>query len=330
MKVEEIRSALREWPLEDILKLFSIAYRRLPKETKEEIDELIQAGPKAKAAPKPKKPARRAFKDIYAEAEKLIDNATEGNYYYTNRAVSKKQRSNWRFTVKGLIKELETFQPGEPDYVPSCFLLLDIYDILGRATSFYTFASQDPYHTLGYESQRQCFQSFTDRVLKAPEEELLKRLIQAGCNGDNDYASVDCEFHQVLLEAFAEDLPHARALAGQLFAPVREDYNIHYKGRFLGMITEEQIICHSRYDSLVWFIAATYVWEGRPLDAYAYVREENPNGKNGPEIDLYHLLNYYANDRENFLPIYEAALKDGIKPREELQKQYQKLLKEES
>ena len=50
---------------------------------------------------------------------------------------AKKTRSNWRFTCKKFIADLLAFKEGDPGYKDSLIQLCRLYDIMGRATSFF-------------------------------------------------------------------------------------------------------------------------------------------------------------------------------------------------
>ncbi len=324
MKVEEIRAKLREWPMEDVLKLYSLTYRRLPKEVKEEMDALILAGPGTKPEKKVKKEVLKDMDELEDIILEFVENAKDGKYYYSNREVSKKERSNWRFTVKAFIKDLLAY-PVESEYIHrSNMLLIKLYGILSRACTVYTFASQDPFHTLGYESQSEFLALVAQRVMAAPQDESISELIKVGCNGSKDYMTVDKDCHNVLLDAFQEDFPHVMELAMVVWEPVRSRHETLYKGKVHTIITEDQILSGLRYDSLCWFIVGLYVAEGQCMKAYEFIKEVNPTSYD-PEVDLYKLLSYYVPSGKDWLKIYNEAVKNGIKPRKELQGKAQKM-----
>ena len=331
MKAEEIRNVLKTWKKEDIVKLYTQTYRRVPKAAKEELDLVIRNGMgSGTAAVQKKKDERRDIRELEQEIDIFIERATEGLYYYANRTVSKKERSNWRFTVKRMIKELMSYTPEDIEYDKSNVLLCHIYDILGRAAGFYTFASQDPYHTVGYESQPQFFREICQRVDQSPtdEAEPWDELITVGCNGQNDPETVDDEIHAVLLELFEtpEQLKWARETTEELFQPIRDKYEKNYKDRFSGFVTEDEIITRNKYTSFLWFITAVHMKEGDLAGAYDYVMKSKPNHRD--EVTLYCLLQNYASNEEEWRKLYEMGLDHGIEPREMLRKKYEEIVNE--
>ena len=329
MKAEEIRSALAAWEKEDIVKLYTATYRRLPKEVKEEIDEVIKAGPKQKvtARKKPAEKQKRSINELADEVETLISDAMDGNYYYANRNVSKKQRSNWRLTVKGMIKELMTFTPEDDAYDYSNILLCKLYHILGRACTFYTFVSQDPYHALGYETQIDMLLEICERIRKAKTvtDQVLTQLLVSSLSGYNDRETVNTEAHFAVLDTFETEEERERllALAETVFAPVKAKYEKLYKGHLSFSITEEEIVTQRNYNSLCWFIVAVKVILGRYDEAYHYAMNVDP--ESNKEIDLYCILSYYIEDKEAWIRVYDMAVADSIKPRSSLKEHYQKL-----
>ena len=61
----------------------------------------------------------------------------------------------------------------------------------------------------------------------------------------------------------------------------------------------------------------------RPLDAYEYLKQEDPEDNH--EINLYCILSYYTEDATTWKTLYEAAVADGVKPRDFLRERYEKL-----
>ena len=327
MKVEEIRNQLKSWSQEDIVKLYTKTYRRLPKAVKEEIDEIILTGLRAEKKPVKKVPSKPDLSALEAEINIFIENALNGNYYYSNRTISKKERSNWRFTVKRFIKELEVFNPEDEGFDKSNILLCRIYDILGHATSFYTFASQEPYHTLGYKSQSGFFSQICKRVRDSTTDSLepMKELIRCGCNGNNDFENVDRYIHYAILDTFQEpeEVQDLQNLAQELFVPVRNRYESMYKGKYSSLITEDEIITRGKYESLTWFIAAVMIRQDDLHRAYDFIKDVAPNASR--EIDLYCILSYYADTSDNWKELYNMGIQEGIEPREGLKNKYKKL-----
>ena len=324
MKADEIRKILRDWPMEDLLKLYTQTYRRLPKTVKEEMDEVIREGFQKKSEPKPKQPVRRTMAELVEAIDVLIDYAEKGLYYDDNRTVSKKERSGWRFTVRQFIQELTAYRPEEPEYDESNRQLCRIYQILGRSTMFYTFVSQDPYHALGYESQRAFLSIICDRIRAGScDDEMLTELIRVGCNGLHDGDTTSDEIIRCLIEHFPDDLDRMLHLTEKLFEPVNRYYEQRYNKRGSTYLSEDYMITSNRYKDLGWFKAATLSAMQRYDDAYTFVMDVHFYFS--PEVDLYCLLTYYIPDGEGWMSLYERALKDGIKPRDSLQMRYGKM-----
>ena len=327
MKADEIRTYLKKWNQEDLLKLYTQTYRRVPKDVKEELDEIIQSGFKKEAPKVSKRQEKPNIAALRSEIEQFDRLARDGYYYQPNRTVSKKERANWRFTAKRMIKDACAFRPDDPEYDESNLLLCMLYDLLGYATGFYTFASQDPYHAVGYKSQAECFEMITDRVMRShsDSQEPLRELIRCGCNGRNDYENLDEIIHRILLEDVVNDdmLDEMQALAEELFAPVKEEYDCSYRGQTHFMITEDEIITRDRHESLCWFLVCILLKRGMLRDAYDFAMKNGENQRK--EVDFYILLTHYPLSDEDWIELYQMGLKDGIKPRDTLKEAYAKL-----
>ena len=327
LNAEEIRKQLCSWSQEDLLKLYTQTYRRLPKDVKEDIDTLILEG-----MPSGKRQASRAKAapavDLEALTEKIdvfLELAQDGYYFSPNRTVSKKERANWRFTVKGFIKALRSVpETQKENYRTATLYLIRIYQIMGHACSFYTFASQDPFHAVGYASQTACFEELTRQVLQTDcDHDLIAAYLKAACAGDNDTETLNRQIHGVIYQLFPPDMLRNVILpiAQEVFAPIRNLYKARYKETNSLMIADEQIRAHAAYDSFVWMIAETLHrldgWE----TMYRFIKEEHPETE--AEVSLYIMLQYYTRSDEEFVALYEQGVKDHIKPRESLTADYQ-------
>ena len=323
MKAEEIRNYLKTWKQDDVLKLYTQTYRRLPKHVKEEIDEMIKDGP-ASDKPKQTKPKKSAinFEELEREVNAFIENAMAGYYYYRNSVVPKKKRSAWRFEVKGYLKDLMSIPADSEYYDQSNILLCRLYAVLGRATAFYTLASQDPFHVLGYEKQIDLLAEITDRILAGrPNDEVLKELLKDSLNGYVDYNTLTLSIHRLFYSFFrGRKLEHVVELAKEIFEPIRSRYEEHYSQPSF-MITGDQIVVSRAYESLSEFITGAYMQLQQPMEAYDFAMDTCR--KSDEEIALYVLLTDYTDDEDDWIAIYNRALKDKIEPRESLQERYQ-------
>ena len=328
MKVQEIRTCIEGWSRDDVVKLLTLTYRKVPKgEAKDELDEVIRNG--FSKEPKPKVVERKLpnYDALRDEIDTFCDNAEEGKYYYANRTVSKKERSNWRNTAKRLLGECRKFQPGDEHYDDSNLLLCQLYDILGRGTVVYTFASQEPYTTAGNESQASFFEEICTRVLEGSKsDEAMGALVASCCTGYTDMETSTNTIRRIMLDVFTDrkDREQILRLAETQFAPVKAKHEKLYKNHFSFMITEDQVFTRKKYEAYTWFITETLVRLKGAEEGARYAFEIAPDPVE--EVTLFILLRYHCHEKEDFIKVYEMGVARGIEPRDELKERYNEFL----
>ena len=319
MKIEEVRRAIKEWPEEDKIKLLSMMYRKLPKTAKDEIDCYVENG-MGDGGAKPKKPEKpkQDISKLEEEIEAFVSNAREGNYYYANRSISKKERSNWRNTVKAFLRELREYDEGTEEYNKATLLLCDLYDILGRGTTIYTFATTDTFHTAGFEDQEAFYAELCERVkVGGYQEDVLDKVIYVGCNGSVDYMTSSNMMPRVFAASLStkQRKKHALEIVKKQFEPIKTKYNAFYRKASF-MLTEEKLLARGRFETTGKFVVRLYTSLGMLDDAYNFAMNEKFDFES--EVTLYKLLMYYDLSDQDWITIYEKGIENGIKPRDNL------------
>ena len=150
MKVDELRSILKDYSADDVRKVLVAVYKAIPKKVKEErgIDALINNPnpPKNAAASKTRqKPAEVDPDLVVFDTQDFVSNAEDQNYFAPNRMVPKKKRSNWRFEAKGLYRNLllamaSTAEP--PLLRDAADTLESLYRVLCRGCAYHLLGSR--------------------------------------------------------------------------------------------------------------------------------------------------------------------------------------------
>lgn len=109
LKVAEIREATKGHKKEDLIYILVELYKRVPKAKIEEYDlnNVVKNPTKVKSAKKlSKKKVVRSLPLMQTDFENFIEHTDNGNYFWPNREISKKERLKWRFIAKRFYKEI--------------------------------------------------------------------------------------------------------------------------------------------------------------------------------------------------------------------------------
>ncbi|RPI01996.1 MAG: hypothetical protein EHM72_05235 [Calditrichaeota bacterium] len=163
MKIEEVKNHLANHSPEKLKLAIIEIYRAIPKSIKEskEIDSIIINPDKFVQGRKgAKKPQAPDIELLRIDAEAFIEFARNELYFIPNQFVSKKERSQWRFIVKRLYKELSLSSQVESNLSPAVELLEKLYNLLCYSCSYTIFNSYDSFESIGVEQTE-----FFNRVL---------------------------------------------------------------------------------------------------------------------------------------------------------------------
>ena len=164
MKITDFRKLLTGLNQQDINKIATELYKRIPKSSKEGydgVDYIIRSITEHQTENKNIQTVD--FRSLHDEIDTFLSNANEGYYLKPNRIVSKTERSRWRFAVMHFVKELQKISNTSEDYNDSNIDLLSIYDILSRSCGYYVFRSQDPFAAIG-KTQSEYYKILCQRI----------------------------------------------------------------------------------------------------------------------------------------------------------------------
>ncbi len=170
MLVNELRKEIEKYEKKDLQNIIVELYKKIPKVKKEEynIDEYIK---NINIETKSKK-EEIDFDTLEKRITYFLELVDEGLYARSNRIVSKKERSSWRFNVKQFYKELNNILPNSEDGYEATMLLIKLFTRLSRGTSTLLFSNWDTFKAIGIS---QC--DYYDMI--------IKRLLYNGYTSEN-------------------------------------------------------------------------------------------------------------------------------------------------
>lgn len=329
MKVGEVRTKLKAYKKDELQQLIVEMYKAIPKEVREnkEIDQLIDNPNYLKQKKRSEKQhyENMDFFAVKQDVESFIEHAYQQYYIAPNRMVPKKERSNWRFTAKRLIDQVLAFTT-HPNYKEkSVELYQEIYQLLCYASSHYVFASDEPFSTLK-TTQADFFEQIIllKKRIEDPDKWISDSL-KLVLDHDLDRYTLKIELLAILLEALNNAPLKERAIE---IAEVL----LREKRSKIGRINKKTIKYHDEQylNTLVEMIFITKSELGEYKDAIAFFQKYYLAIRE--EIKLYVLLDFIEADQriEEWLEVYEDAVKKKVEPREVLEYKYKYIKKEKA
>ena len=326
MKVDELRSILKDYSADDVRKVLVAVYKAIPKKVKEErgIDALINNPnpPKNAAASKTRqKPAEVDPDLVVFDTQDFVSNAEDQNYFAPNRMVPKKKRSNWRFEAKGLYRNLLLAKASTADPLllqDAAKALESLYGVLCRGCAYHLFAT-----------------TYTFEAMKVPQTEFFEQLLAAKFSvlHGRDFtdwavkAVVDHELHydvvrtdlcrvlieflrtaelrELALESCAQEIGRCKTTAKRKREPMSFGLpDGHYRSNELAVLGYMLCAALGEFERGVEFFHKHY--------------------KDDSDIPLYVLSRMLLNSKQRELITreFETAEQRGIKPRENLKLLY--------
>ncbi len=174
MKVTELKKMLNE--VDDISvskKVISEVYQLVSNDKKREADLLIKKIIKENVKKKDNQ-EEDPFKTLSEEINSFLENACAGNYYSSNKVISKSDRYNWVSIFKGYLNKLDEITPDSKDYREVVDLYFKLYQLICNACRYRIFITDD-------ESIFDC--------LGICQSDLYKKLVKKVL--DVDYTDID-------------------------------------------------------------------------------------------------------------------------------------------
>ena len=322
MKVSELRNKLKNRKIDELQLLIVEMYKAVPKAVREAkgIDQLIDdpSAFKKKKSNASHISKQLDFPAVEAEVQLFIKNAYDHNYIAPNRIISKKERSGWRITAKRLIDEVAVFSNHPDHYKAGLVLYEELYKLFCYASSYHVFVSEHPFRTLKIEQA-----DFLKRIIllkkkfEYPDKWVTESLTLI-LENEVDFETLPSVLLEVLMEALdnaplkEKMIDIAEKLLQEKQLEMKHTEQIHDK-----YLHEEYI------NNLVEIIFKTKSLLGENEEAVGFYKQNYINTT--AEVKLYILLNWIMDFQrlENWLEVYEKAIKRKIKPRDILQRTYE-------
>ena len=347
MKIADLRALLANASTDDLLKILSELYKRIPKSLKEAPVDGVDIAIKAilshqDIGKKAQKTKTIDFDSLHDQITTFLDYADEGYYISPNRVVPKAQRSKWRFLVMGFIKDIQKIGLNDENYDNSNSDLLSLYTTLCKGCGFYIFRTEDPFASINLP-QTDFYQMLCSRFFaKGFDDENIGALIECCTVVNIDRVSLYSELLSILIDHivdkddiiytinFIKDNEENIARGSVAYSQqssVFSDYSERENHDHLAALAMGLYFKIGEYDK-----GCEYYWD----TCEKYNVNVYPNRKPGQikEVLFYCLLkfvSYFSDDKNLWIKYYEKYSKEyahDVEPRESLVQEYQELKQE--
>ncbi|CAM3255572.1 hypothetical protein [Sporolactobacillus spathodeae] len=329
MRVSELRNALEKYNQDDLSQIVVDLYKIIPKKLRDEkaVDTMLADFQQFKEAEKRKRKESKnvSVNDLEHEITEFIQNAYDQNYLAPNQSIKKKDRPKWRFVVRSYIKNLQQIPVDSAEGKRATTLLEKLYEMLCYASEYIIFNTDDPFRSVGIEQD-----NLFDTVLKRKfavgmDRETIKSAIKQLIN-----CSLGREtLRSFLINVFISNLKIAdtKEIAIEQCIQLKQELE-KQKATPAKKSWESEDSEYRRKEKINDIVETIFRLKINLCDydsAISYFKENIL--ERSKEISLYillHMLEKY--DQKNlWLREYETAVKEGVKPRNQLQFNYQSL-----
>ena len=225
--------------------------------------------------------------------------------------------------MKNYIKELVKIPRDSPDHGDAAELLKKLYGVLCAACNVYLFSTEDPFRSVGIEQTDLCRGVLINVFSSGYTRENIRDMLLMVTTGGLDRETLHIELEFLLLgELEVSDVKYmAIQEAKELIRGMEEELSAQ-TGYSSGRFQKEE--CINELCNMILMTAAALCEPEQEVEYYfKHCRESNK------EIVLYRVLSMlqYMDDDKTWVWAYEYAVKKGIKPREELQEEYDDMMK---
>ena len=327
MKVTELRKVVAAHSADDLRALVVELYKALPKKRKE--DEDLQAmlrrpGEIREIRKWRREPARPDVGSLIYDVESFLEAARNQLYYAPNRIIPKRERSQWRFRVKRFVKDLLAAAEDPEDLPEAAKLLEELYDVLCTASGQWLFPSEDPFRAVGIPQPDFLAHVLTLRQASEPPGDFVRRGLTLALESELDRHTLHAHLMVALLEHLRtpalrelalEECTARRTALGE--EPPRRTGR---RGETTGWSSEHEWRERTRHLSEMGF--RCHLALGQPEEAIEYFRH-HWRWDDNPEVRLFCLLDLReeAGLPDLWCREYDRAVADGVKPRNELERE---------
>ena len=321
MRVNDLRTALKNYDTDTLIEIAVTLYKVIPKGRKEDegLDEILLDFSRGKA-PAKKEPTVD-FDSLKAEIEQFIEYADEQYYYAPNRYVRKEKRSKWRFEVKRFIKDLLSVRGENSE--DAARLLTDIYAMLCYACNYWIFSSDDPFSAVGYKQTDFLRLVLEKLFFSGFDEATVRTAVFLTLDSNVDRETLYTELSGVLVDILKT--PDTKELALKHCIAYKDGYDEYQTSKevfsYKASSWSSDDYRKRRHSNnsvdlyLMLKISLFEIDDGIDYFWKNYVERDR-------EITLYCLLRFLNSQNDLWIREYEKAVANGIKPRDNLKKEY--------
>ena len=321
MRANDLRTALKKYDLDTLIEIAVTLYKKIPKDRKEDegLDEILLDFSSGKA-PVKKEPIVD-FNSLKAEIEQFIEYANEQYYLAPNRYVRKEKRSKWRFEVKRFIKDLLSVRGENSE--DAARLLTDIYAMLCYACNYWIFSSDDPFSAVGYKQTEFLRLVLEKLFFSGFDEASVKTAVFLTLDSNVDRQTLYTGLSGVLVDVLKT--PDTKELALKQCIAYKDGYDEYQSSKKVFSYKASSWSSddyrkrrHSNNSVDLYLMLKFSLYEFKDGIDYFwknYVERDR-------EITLYCLLRFLNSQNDLWIREYEKAIANGIKPRDNLQKEY--------
>lgn len=329
MKISEVRNIIKDYKNDDLQYLVAELYKLVPKQKLQEndVDEMISHVEEIRSAPKVKKKTVKEIQsidDLVREVDELILDAKNEYYLRPNNIIPKKERSKFRFKVKGYYTALlKNYNTGE-DAVKAAEALRKLYELMCYGCVYYITNSNDQFRSVGIE-QTVFFESVVRKnFLVCKDEAMIEKMLMLVSERGLSYTSLNEYMEHILLEYL--DTSSVQEMAIQKAKELYDKYYepVQSRSRFSGIDIDGR-----RPQVMADMITCIHFRRGEYEKGIEYYKNHFVNYTNDREIMYYCLLRWLKKFdlKKYWLKEYEKEVKEKLDIREETIEEYQYLKK---
>ena len=321
MRVNDLRTVLKKYDPDTLIEITVMLYKIIPKSRKEDegLDEVLLDFSHGKA-PVKKEPVVD-FNSLKAEIDQFTEYAEEQYYFAPNRYVRKEKRSKWRLEVKRFIKDLLSVRGENSE--DAARLLTDIYAMLCYACNYWIFSSDNPFSAVGYKQAEFLRLVLEKLFFSGFDEASVRTAVFLTLDSNVDRETLHTELLGVLVDILKT--PDTKELALK--------HCIAYKNEYYEYQTSKKVFSykasswssddyrkkeHSNHSVDLYLMLKFSLYEYK--DGIDYFWKNHV--ERDREITLYRLLQFLYSQNDLWIREYEKAVAKGIKPRDNLKKEY--------
>ena len=323
MKIQEFRDIIKRCNRENVEKIASEIYKLLPKNKKEEADQLIEDIISGRTLNKKQKANEKLdFDSLKEEINVFLENVDNELYLKPNRIVPKNKRSKWRFEVKNFIKLINEIPANGENGEESARLLRELYKRLAHGCGFYIFPSDDPFQSIGIR-QPDFYEMLVKRTFaKGFTDEKIKNMLEDATLVFIDRNSLHSELETIYADSLATSEIKYRALS--IIKEYVEQFETELN-RDKDNRSNKSYQIRNFIEELCETMLIISILLNEPEDAVRYYWEHAHDLDK--EITLYKILGTIRafGDEKLWIRVYEDGLKKNIQPRSYLENLYREL-----